>query len=69
MSTSYPLLKIARETESNYGDVLSYADYVSHLPPQDPTCWQVRALQNLASGTKQRIIRQVRDFQKQRGET
>jgi len=31
MSTSYPLLKIARDTDSDYGDVLSYADYVSHL--------------------------------------
>lgn len=59
MSTSYPFLQIARETSSNYGDVLSYADSLELPAFAEMTFWQKRALERLSYDTMTRIIKLV----------
>lgn len=56
MSTSYPYLQIARETDSDYGDVLSYSDAIG-LSGDKLSFWHNRAYDRLSDEAKMRILR------------
>jgi hypothetical protein len=45
---SYPYLDLARERGLNYGDVLAFADLISHNPGRAVTVTMLRAARSLS---------------------
>ena len=56
-SSSYPFLAIARWSGDDYGDVLSYADWVRNLGY--PTHWQALAVMRLSPRARDAVDRHL----------